>query len=132
MQPEPTAFIDLVALRQYAGRHESLFDKLLTLFLEQAPYWIQGNRSAAPHLRCHRPAHVQKAHFADLFLAATARLNGYRSEIEPCFFTPGERLRFRSWARPLLPKISAVFVNFATKIMVARQPSRLLRPLSAT
>jgi hypothetical protein len=57
-------------------------------------YWILGNRSAAPHLRCHRPAHVQKAHFADLFLAATARLNGYRSEIEPCFFTPGERLRF--------------------------------------
>jgi hypothetical protein len=35
---------------------------------------------------------VQKAHFTGLFLAATARLNGYRSEIESRFFSLGERL----------------------------------------
>jgi hypothetical protein len=33
-----------------------------------------------------------KVHFAGLFLAATARLNGYRLEIESRFFSPGERL----------------------------------------
>jgi hypothetical protein len=35
----------------------------------------------------------KKAHFADLFLAATARLNGNPSEIKSRFFTPGERLK---------------------------------------
>ena len=36
-----------------------------------------SNYPAAPHLLCHRPAHVQIAHFADLFRASVALLNSY-------------------------------------------------------
>jgi len=36
-----------------------------------------SNCSGAPHLLCHRPAHVRTAHFAGLFLASAALLSSY-------------------------------------------------------
>ncbi len=36
-----------------------------------------GNYPATPHLLRHRPAHVQAAHFAGLFLASGALLNSF-------------------------------------------------------
>lgn len=40
MQPEPVEFIDFEALRRHVANYEALFHKLLLLFLEQAPLWI--------------------------------------------------------------------------------------------
>ncbi len=42
---------------------------------------ILCNYPAAPHLLCHRPAYVQAAHFAGLFLASGALLNSYSTVV---------------------------------------------------
>ncbi len=39
MQPEPIPLIDFEALRRHVADYDSLFLKLLQLFMEQAPLW---------------------------------------------------------------------------------------------
>lgn len=46
MQTEPIEFIDFDALRKHVANYEALFHKLLLLFLEQAPLWINEVNTA--------------------------------------------------------------------------------------
>jgi hypothetical protein len=46
MKPEPIPLIDFEALRRHVADYDSLFVKLLQLFLEQAPLW-QGELKEA-------------------------------------------------------------------------------------
>lgn len=47
MPAVPVEYIDLEALRRYVVDHDALFDKLLHLFLEQAPLWIDELNAAS-------------------------------------------------------------------------------------
>lgn len=41
MEQEPVEFIDFAALRRHVANYDALFQKLLELFVDQAPLWIQ-------------------------------------------------------------------------------------------
>jgi len=61
MQTEPIGFIDFEALRRHVSSYEFLFDRLIELFLEQAPLWLQeldgafaGQNPALVRQVCHK------------------------------------------------------------------------------
>ncbi len=41
MPSEPVEYLDFAALRRHVANYDALFDKLLELFLEQGPLWIE-------------------------------------------------------------------------------------------
>ena len=84
MGSEPVEFIDFAALRRHVANYDALFYKLLELFLEQAPLWIEevneafaGQDSFLLRQACHKIKGGAGTLQAQSIIEAAADLNRY-------------------------------------------------------